>query len=117
MTPLLGEALPRDSVSNIPFEVPIVVSSSDARLVGIVSSEEGGGADSPYIEMVKGDDTFGGGTGEVRGRAFVVTMVSAPAVSAGARVRTVATVVPWVLAVALKAVWVRRKALFPFAQQ
>ena len=67
--------------------------------------------------MVKGDDTFGGGAGEVRGRAFVVTVVSAPAVSARACVRTVATVMPWVLAVALKAVWIRRKTLLSFAQQ
>ena len=67
--------------------------------------------------MVKGDNAFDGGTGEVRGRAFVVTMVGAPAVSAGACVRTVATVMPWVLAVALEAIWVRRKTLFPFAQQ
>ena len=61
---------------------PIVVSSSDARLVGIVSSKEGGGADSFYIEVIEWDNAFGGGAGEVRGRAFVVTMVSAPAVSA-----------------------------------
>ena len=67
--------------------------------------------------MVEGDDAFGGGAGEVRGRAFVVMMVGAPAVSARACVRTVATVMPWILAVALKAIWVRRKTLFPFAQQ
>ena len=67
--------------------------------------------------MVQGNDAFGGGAGKVRGRAFVVTMVSAPAVSARACVRAVATVMPQVFAVALKAIWIRRKALFPFAQQ
>ena len=67
--------------------------------------------------MVKGDNAFGGGAGEVRGRTFVVTMVGAPAVSARACVRAVATVMPWVFAVALKAIWVRGKTLFPFAQQ
>ena len=85
------------------------------RLIGVVSSKEGGGADSAYIEMVEGDDAFGGGAGEVRGGTFVVTMVSAPAVSARACVGTVATIMPWVLAVALKAIRVRRKTLFPFA--
>ena len=67
--------------------------------------------------MVKWDDAFGSGAGEVRGRALVVMMVSAPAISARACVRTVATVMPWVLTVALKAIWVRRKTLLSFAQQ
>ena len=66
--------------------------------------------------MVKGDDTFGSGAGKVRGRALVVTMVSAPAISAGACVRTVTTVVSRVFAVALEAIWIGREAFFSFAQ-
>ena len=69
------------------------------------------------MEMVEGNDAFGGGAGEVGRRALMVAMVSALAISARARVRTVTTVMPWVLAVALKTIWVRRKTLFPFAQQ
>ena len=69
------------------------------------------------MEMVEGNDAFGGGAGEVGRRALMVAMVSAPAISARARVRTVTTVMPWVLAVALKAVGIGRKALLPFAQR
>ena len=65
--------------------------------------------------MVKGDDAFGGGAGEVRGRAFVMTMVGAPAVPTRACVGTVTTVVSWVFAMALQAVWVRRETLLSFA--
>ena len=64
--------------------------------------------------MVEGDNAFGGGAGEVGRGALMVTMVSAPAVPARARVGTVATVVSWVFAMALKAVWVRRETLLSF---
>ena len=66
--------------------------------------------------MVKGDDAFGGGASEVRGRTLMMTMVSAPAVPAGAGVGTVTTVVSWVFAMALEAIWVGRKMLLSFAQ-
>ena len=87
------------------------------RFIGVVSRKKGSGADSAHIEMVKGDDAFGGGASEVKRRTLMMTMVGAPAISARACVRTVATVMPWVLAVALEAIWVRGETLFPFAQQ
>ena len=62
-------------VTDIPFEVSIVVSSSDARFIGVVSSKDGGGADSAHIEMVEWDDTFGSGAGEMGRGTFMVTMV------------------------------------------
>ena len=65
--------------------------------------------------MVKRDDTFGGGAGEVRRGTLMMAMVSAPTIPAGACVRAVAAIVPWVLAMTLEAIWVRRKTLFPFA--
>ena len=67
--------------------------------------------------MVKWDDTFGSGAGEMRRGAFMMTMVSAPAVPARTRVGTVAAVVSWILAVALEAIWVGGKAFLSFAQQ
>ena len=67
--------------------------------------------------MVEWDNAFGGRAGKVRGRALVMTMVSTPAISAGACVRTVAAVVPWVFTVALEAIWVGREAFLSFAQQ
>ena len=67
--------------------------------------------------MVKGDDAFGGGASEVRRRTLMMAMVSAPTVSAGACVGTVAAVVSWVFAMAFEAVWIRRKTLLSFAQQ
>ena len=67
--------------------------------------------------MVKGDDAFGGGAGEVRRGTFMVTMVSAPTVPARACVGAVAAVVSWILTVALEAIWVGRKTFLSFAQQ
>ena len=87
------------------------------RLIGVVSTKEGGGADSAHIEVVEWDDTFGGGAGEMRGGTFVVTMVSAPTVPAGACVRTITAVMSRVFAVALETIWIRRKMLLSFAQQ
>jgi hypothetical protein len=50
------------------------------------------------------------------GRALMMTMVSAPAISAGARVRAVAAVMSQVLAVAFETVWIRRKTFLSFTQ-
>ena len=87
------------------------------RLVGIVSSKNGGGTDSAHIEMIEGDDAFGGGASEVGRRTLVMMVVDAPAISARACVGTVATVMSWVFAVAFEAVWVGRKTLLSFAQR
>ena len=67
--------------------------------------------------MVEGYDAFGGGAGEVRRGTLMMAMVSAPAIPAGACVRTVAAIMSWVFAVAFKTVWIREETLFPFAQQ
>ena len=67
------------------------------------------------MEMVEGDDAFGGGASKVRGGALVVAMISAPAVPTGASVGAVTAIMSWVLAVALETVWVRREALLSFA--
>ena len=69
------------------------------------------------MEVVEGDDAFGGGASEVGRRTLMMTVVDAPAISAGAYVGTVATVMSWVFAVAFEAVWVGRKTLLSFAQQ
>ena len=87
------------------------------RLIGVISSKNGGGTDSAHMEMVEGDDTFSDGAGEVRSRTLMMMMVSAPAISARACVGTVATVVSWVFTMASEAVWVWRKTLLSFAQQ
>ena len=86
------------------------------RFVRIISSKKGGGADSAHVEMVEWDDAFGSGAGKVRRGAFMMTMVSAPTVPAGARVGTVAAVMSWILAVALEAIWVGREAFLSFAK-
>ena len=85
------------------------------RLIGVVSSKEGGGADSAHVEVVEGNDTFGGRAGKVRTRTFMRTMVSTLAISAGARVGAITAVVSWILAVALETVWVGRETFFSFA--
>ena len=86
------------------------------RLIRVISSKDGGGTNSAHIEVVEWNDAFGSGAGEVGSGALMVTMVSAPAISARACVRAIATVVPWVLAVALETIWVGRKVFLPFAQ-
>ena len=106
-----------NTVSDVPFKISIVIPSSDARLIGVISSKKGGGADSAHMERVEGNDAFGGRASEVRRRTLMMTMVGAPAVSAGACVGTVTTVVSWVFAMAFEAVWVGRKTLLSFAQQ
>ena len=67
--------------------------------------------------MVEGNNAFGGGAGEVRTGTLVMTMVGAPAVPTRACVGAVTAVVPWILAVALEAVWVWGEAFLSFAQQ
>ena len=56
-------------------------------------------------------------TGEMRRRALMMMMIGAPAISAGACVGAITAVMPWVLAMTLKAIWVGRETLLPFAQQ
>ena len=56
------------------------------------------------MEMVEWNNTLGGRAGEMGGRALMVTMVGALAVSARAHVGAVTAVVSWVLAMALEAV-------------
>ena len=67
--------------------------------------------------MVERDDTFGGGAGEMRRRAFVVTMVSAPTVPAGVCVRTIAAIMSRVFTVTFETIWIGRETLLSFAQQ
>ena len=85
------------------------------RLIGVVSGKEGSGADSAHIEMVEWDDAFGSGAGEMRGGAFIVTMVNTPTIPARVRVGAVTAVVSRVLTVALETVWVGRETLLSFA--
>ena len=67
--------------------------------------------------MIEWDNALGSGTSEVGGRAFMMMVVSTPAISAGAHVWAIAAVVPWVLTMAFEAIWVRREAFLSFAQQ
>ena len=66
--------------------------------------------------MIEGDDAFGGGASEVRRRTFMMTMIGAPAVSAGVCIGTITTVMSWVFAMALEAVWIGRKMFLSFSQ-
>ena len=72
--------------------------------IGIISSKDGGGADSAHIEMVQWDNALSSGAGKMRGRALMVAMVSAPAVSAGPCIWAITAVVPWDLTVAFEAI-------------
>ena len=67
--------------------------------------------------MIKRDDALGGGAGEMRCRALVVSMISAPTVPAGVRVGAVAAIMSRVLAMALETVWIGRETFLSFAQQ
>ena len=54
--------------------------------------------------MIEWDNALGSGTSEVGGRAFMMMVVSTPAISAGAHVWAIAAVVPWVLTMAFEAI-------------
>ena len=95
--------------------IAIIVTSSDAHLVGVISSYKGSGANSPYLSVGKGDDAFARAACKVRGGALMVRMVSGPAISAAPVVGAIASLVSRVLAVALEAVNVgwERSLAFP----
>ena len=39
-------------VSDIPFKISVIVSSSNTGLIGVISGKKGGGADSAHVEMI-----------------------------------------------------------------
>ena len=69
------------SVCGEAFHISVVISSSEACFIGVITSNQGSGTDSAHVTMGKGDDACSGATSEVRGRAFMVAMVGGPAVS------------------------------------
>ena len=87
------------------------------HLIGVVSSNKRGGADSPYLPMSKGNDTLGCAAGKVGRGTFVMRVVGGPAVPAAPIVGAVAGFVSRVLAVALKAVDVGRKCSLAFPKR
>ena len=85
------------------------------RFIRVISSEDGGGANSAHIEVVEWDNAFGSGASKVGSRTFMVAMVSAPAISARVRVQAVAAVMSRVLTVAFEAIGIGRETFFSFA--
>ena len=92
------------SVSGETLQVTIVVSSSDAHVVGVVSFCKGSGADSPDVSVGERDDTMGCAASEVGRGAFMVAMEGRPAVATASSVRAVTGLVSWVLAVTSEAI-------------
>ena len=103
MTPFLERQF-HLSISSETLQIAIVIPSSDTHLVGVVSSYEGSGTDSPYLSVGEGDDALARATCKVGRRALMVRMVSGPAVPAAPVVGAVAGLVSRVLAVTLEAV-------------
>ena len=66
--------------------------------------------------MGKGDDTRSGATSEVRGRAFMVAMVSGPTVSTAPVVGAVAGLMSRVLAMTFEAVDMRGEGALSLAK-
>ena len=114
MTPFLERQF-HLSISSETLQVTVVIPSSDAHLVGVVSSYEGSGTDSPYLSVGEGDDALGRATCEVGRRALMVRMVSGPAVPAASVIGAVAGLVSRVLTVTFEAVNVgwERSLAFP----
>ena len=103
MTPFLERQF-HLSISGEAFQVTVIIPSSDAHLVGVVSSYEGSGADGPYLVVSEGNNTLGCAARKMGGGALVVRMVSRPAVSAAPIIGAVAGFVPRIFAVTLEAI-------------
>ena len=103
MTPF-SEQQSHLSISGEAFQVAVVVPSSDVHLIGVISSYKGSGADSPYLSVGEGNDAFGCAASKMGRGAFMMLMVSGPAVPAAPIVGAVAGLVPRILAVAPEAV-------------
>ena len=95
------------SIGGETLQVTIVVPSSNVHLIGVISSYEGSGTDSPYLSVGEGDDTFARAASKVGRGALVVRMVGGPAVSATPEVGAVAGLVSRVFAVTLEAIDMR----------
>ena len=67
--------------------------------------------------MGEGDHALSSATSEVRGRTFMVAMVSGPAVSTAPVIRAVAGLMPWILAMTSEAVDVRGKGTLSLAKR
>ena len=112
MTPFLERQF-HLSIGGETFQVAIIIPSSNAHLVGVISSYEGSDTDSPYLSVSKGDDTLGRTTCEVGRGALMVRVVSGPAVPAAPEIGAVAGLVSRVLAVTFEAVDMGYPLAFP----
>ena len=110
MTPFLERQF-HLSIGRETFQVAVVISSSNAHFVGVISSYKGSGADSPYLSVGEGDDALACAASKVGSGAFVVPVVSGPAIPAAPIIGAVAGLMPRVLAVAPEAVDMRRERL------
>ena len=113
MTPFLERQF-HLSIGSETLQVAIVVPSRNTHLIGVISSYEGSGADSPYLSVSEGDDTFACATSKVGRGALVVCVVGGPAVSATLVIGAVAGFVSRVLAVAFEAINVGRECSLAF---
>ena len=69
------------------------------------------------MTMGEGNNACSGATGEVGSGAFMVAMVSGPAISTAPVVRAVAGFMPWVLAMASETVDMRGEGVLSFAKR
>ena len=103
MTPFLERQF-HLSIGGETLQVAVIIPSSDTHLVGVISSYEGSGTDSPYLSVGEGDDALGCATRKVGRGALMVPVVSGPAVSAAPVIGAVTGLVSRVLAVTSEAV-------------
>ena len=67
--------------------------------------------------MGEGDDALSSAASEVRGRTLVVTMVGGPAISTAPVIGAVASLMPWILAMAFEAVNMRGEGALSLAKR
>ena len=116
MTPFLERQF-HLSISSEALQVAIIVPSSDAHLVGVISSYEGSGTDSPYLSVGEGDDALGCAASKMGSGALMMLVVGGPAVPAAPIVGAVAGLMSGVLTVALEAVNVRWECALAFPKR
>ena len=116
MTPLLGQQFYM-SVCSEAFKISVIVPSSNTHLVGVITSNQGGGTDSAHVPMGEGNNAHSGAAGKMRGRAFMVMMVGGSAVSTTPVIGAIAGLVSCVLAMTSEAINMRGEGALSLAKQ
>ena len=81
------------SVCGKALKISVIISSGDAHLIGVITSNRRGSANSTQVAMSEGNNACSGTASEMRGRAFMVEVIGGPAVPTAPVIGAVASLV------------------------